>query len=269
MTMRIEPAKARFGFAAAPMVLRNLDYATLGATTTAQSKLMYTTCIGSRVVQGRSMRERWETVRRDLLGWYFWFMGNSLIQSLTMLSLIPMVAPHAKKLLVRNMNPDAGLLNKARWFFLNPAKLWRITSDKQLEQREAHILNAMVKQKNAATPAGRGQIEQMRSLFEQARNIRAKTSAFGFVFNILVLGLGIMQLNIYLTKSSVQKQQAERELQNKAKQRDIAMTQALEPKAPVPPASAPWMMPTAANPYTAAWPVQPWNTPAVPQSPAW
>jgi len=250
MIGRIEQKPVRFGFASAPAVLRNLDYAALGATTTPQSKLLYTTCIASRVVQGRSMRERLETIRRDLLGWYFWFMGNSLIQSLAMLSLIPMIAPNAKKLLVRNMNPEAGLVKQARWFFLNPSKLWRITSDKQLEQREAHILDALVK-KGANTPAKAAKVEETRLLFEQARNLRAKTSAFGFVFNILLLGWGIMQLNIFLTKSSVQKQQAERELQNKAKQRDLAMTQSVAPtpSASLTPSPAPWSQPYDMNPW--------------------
>jgi hypothetical protein len=213
MTISVMPqkpglgVKPKFGFVPAPALLTAMDFATLGASTVAQNKLIYGMVIGSRVVAARENTERWENLRRDPLGWYSWFMGSPLLQVGLALFGLPLVAKGSKELMVNHLNKDANFIQKLGWTLFNPSKLWLLASDKQLEQRKTQLVDGLLK-------AGRQkEIEAVEKLFSKTIVMRGLMSFIGLAFTIALLGVFINLLNIAMTKASLRKTSAKSEFQ--------------------------------------------------------
>lgn len=200
----VPQAKPKFGFVSGPAILRAVDYASLGTSTVGQNMGIYGTVIASRLWQSRSPNERWENARRDVLGWYNWFMGSPIIQTGLVLGL-PLVlgasGAASKRLLVTRLNQNASPLKKLFTLLLEPNKLFMIASDAQIHQHKNHILESLGK------AGAKAQIGKVAALFEKARNHRAIVSFIGLAYTFFALGVGIIWLNIFLTKLALKKQQ--------------------------------------------------------------
>ncbi len=206
MAPHFPPAnQPRFGYTAAPFALKILDFHTLGASTVAQNKLIYAAVIASRLWKSRSWNEVRENASRDVLGWYSWFMGSPLMQTALVCGL---VSPKIRDLMVTRLNQDAPIIKKLGWTFLNPSKLWLITSDVQLHQRKEQMIRAIQRhpglQKNGV---GQKMISQIEKRFNKAIFNRSLVSFAGLMFTFLMLGVGINLINIALTKSALRKKQ--------------------------------------------------------------
>jgi len=189
-------------FGHAPYLLKKWDFENLGTSTVGQSKFIYTWIILSRWWKARTWNELRENMRRDALGWYFWFMGSPLMQIGLATLVVPQISPAAKhfilsKIPTHNENPFQQL-TKA---IINPYNVWHIASDKQIAQRKEQILSAMKAQ-------GKNQVamNSVKKLFETTRMLRTTfMSTFGIAFSTAMIGIGIMFINIALTRKDVRK----------------------------------------------------------------
>lgn len=193
---RPQPVSLKFG-SGMPALLKTLDYTTLGASTVGQNQLIYGTVIGSRLWQSRSPNEFKENARRDILGWYNWFMGSPLMQTAIVLWLLP---KNSQNLLLTRLGQDVQGPRKILTALFNPSGLWKIASDEQLCQREAHIVSALKK------TGASDKISRVHQLIQTSRNHRALMSVFGLAYTFFALGVGINLLNIALTKAAVRKE---------------------------------------------------------------
>jgi hypothetical protein len=209
----------RFGnmTATAPMALRMYDFLSPGKTLVGMNKLIYAAVIGSRILYSRSPNERMENARRDILGWYSWFMGSPLMQTALVLCMFPLVSKlykgsqmaASKNLMLTHLDKSANPLKKALWGLFAPDKLWLIATDKQLHQRKTHIINGMKEQ--AIKHSGRidkvtlDRIAKVQNLFGKTINYRALVSFIGLAFTFFALGIGINLVNIALTRNDLQK----------------------------------------------------------------
>lgn len=189
------------------------DFKELGKTAVRNNQIIYAGVILSRMLFSRSANEAWENARRDVLGWYFWFMGSPLMQTALVLGLVPAISKASKGLMVTPMNQNASLGQKILWTLSSPSKLWTIASDKQLHQRKAHVLDAMKNEalaKSGGTTLDKAALARMANagkLFEKTTNLRALVSFVGLAFTFFALGIGINLLNIAMTKAALNKKQ--------------------------------------------------------------
>ncbi len=193
----------RFGLASPNALLSALDFTANGASTLNQNKLIYSAVIGSRIKYARSKNERLENTRRDVLGWYNWFMGSSLIQTLIVLTLIPAISPKARDLMLNKLNPKVNPLKKLFLTFFDPSKLWLIITDKQLHQRREQIVRSMMQ---SNLPNKMTKVAQVQKLFGQTINLRALMTAIGMAYTLFAVGIGINLVNIALTRRNLRKQ---------------------------------------------------------------
>ncbi len=194
---------ARFGnmgVTAIPMVLKVADFATLGKATELMNRIIYGAVIGSRIGFSRSPKEAWENARRDMLGWYFWFMGSPIMQTLMVLGL-GLVKPEANKVLISKVDNKAPAPIKFLQFMFNPGRIYTIASDKQIHQRRDQVIRDMIARK-----ASRVEIEGVKKFFGHMANYRALVSFIGLIFTFLSLGIGINLINIALTKAALKRE---------------------------------------------------------------
>lgn len=177
--------------------------------------LIYALVIASRIGFSRSSNERREKATQGPLGWYFWFMGSSLMQTafiLLIMSHVSKMGKSLKPLMVTDRSKDFGLLKRALFSIFAPSKLWMLTSAEQLKQRQEHIVKAIEQQavKNGGKigKVALQKIESVKSLFAGAIKYSYLNSFIGLMFAFIVLGVGIPLLNIVLTKASVKQKYA-------------------------------------------------------------
>lgn len=202
-TVAVSSKKPKFGFLPIRpgMFLNIFDLAVPWESTVAVNKLMYASVISSRIVGSRTSNERNEVLRRDPLGWSFWFYGNPLMQ--TALILLGTSATQ-KPLLYNKMAEPTHWFDRLFWKF-DPTNRFTLTSDVQLKQTQKQLVDAMTR-KGIAPKL----IEETQGLFRKTLNIRYLISFLGLMFSFAALGWGITALNIAMTRSAVaQKRQAE------------------------------------------------------------
>jgi hypothetical protein len=214
------------------------DFNALWKTAVQNNKLIYGVVIASRLGFSRSWNEFCETARRDLLGWYFWFMGGTLLQT-TVARCIPNKAIR-QAMLTPGWAAQKRGLPKVLAFFFNPNSLCRLTSDKQFEQR--------IKELGAENA----------KIYGTAKLWRGGISLLGLIFTVAALGVGINLLNIHCTKANMQKKQGAGAVRPKPSFSDIAPMPVLQPKPVARPA---FNNPQPTNPYptypTAYYPYMP------------
>jgi hypothetical protein len=180
-------------------LLRNFDFTNFAATTVRQSMLIYALIISSRIVWARTNNERAEILRRDIPGWYTWFMGKPLLEY-GIIQLITMNNKTLRGLLSKPAPPDPGILGKL-YRTVNPISGMFQTTTLQLKQRQRQIVKAMAKQ---GLPLKR--MRQVESMFRNASNVLMLTSFVSLILTVLALGIGIPQINVWITRANVERE---------------------------------------------------------------
>ena len=196
------PAKPRFGFLPInPGIFLNVfDLAVPWESTVAVNKLMYASVISSRIVGSRTSNERNEVLRRDPLGWSFWFYGNPLMQT----ALILLATTATQKPLLYNKMPKPNHWFDRLFWHIDPTNRFVLTSDVQLQQTQQQLMEAMTRKGVAANL-----IEETQGLFRKTLNMRYLISFLGLMFSFAALGWGITALNIAMTRSAVAQKKQE------------------------------------------------------------
>jgi hypothetical protein len=176
------------------MFLKIFDFVVPWESTVPHNKLCYANVISSRILGARTNNERREVLMQDPLGWFFWFFGNPLMQTGLILFAAKKVL---QPLLYHQLPQPEGGLKKLMWMF-DPTQRFKLTTDVQLEQRQAQILKAMATQKVNPQVMGKTQ-----DLFKKALSQRHLISFIGLMFTFAALGLGITWFKIAVTQAAV------------------------------------------------------------------
>lgn len=177
-------------------MLNGLDFLGMNSMRVNMSKLIYAAVIGSRMAESRSKNELWEVIRRDSLGWFFWFYGNPLMQTFLTTTL---VSKNLQPLLKRGVPKPTDAKTAFMWQ-LNPADRYFLTTDTQLHQRLKHILKGM-----AEHGEDKALIEATKANFKKALQLKALISFIGLAFAMALIGVGTTWLNIMMTRANVLK----------------------------------------------------------------
>lgn len=183
------------------------DFSELGKSAVRHNQIIYAAVIASRIIFARSNNERMENARRDIPGWYFWFMGSPLMQA----GIVRMCMPKAyQQLILTPTQEKATFLRKMLWLFVNPKRIWHIASDKQIYQRKeqiiSDIINTAQKVKGKLPKSAINEINRINKMFTKTMQLRGLVSFIGFMFTVLTLGVGINFINMAFTRKNINKE---------------------------------------------------------------
>ena len=171
----------------------------MGETVVRQSMLIYGFIIGSRMLWARTNNERMEVLRRDVPGWYTWFMGKPLLEY-GMTQMITLNDKTLRSLLSKPAPKAPGAWNQF-YRIVNPVSGMFATSTNQLKQRQRQILKEMAKR---GLPLKRQRVVE--TMFKNASNVILLTSFVSLILTILTLGVAIPQANVWITRRNVERE---------------------------------------------------------------
>jgi len=197
---------------------RFLDVDQLVNTTLNHAKLNYGIVILSRVpasisrsVKTGSWNEPREHITRDLPGWLSWFFVTPFAHRLLMHFAMPKdirkhVLDHPQGL----AKPASGFWEKTKWH-LQTVLLGNLPSRQQLDDRRRQAV-ALLKANKDKLNITAEQLKQTETMFERIVRWRSYATFAGILMTSLVLGVGVMYLNIMLTRRKVAKLQRKTEV---------------------------------------------------------
>jgi hypothetical protein len=202
-----------YALPAISQVVRNLDFVRQGNSAFEQCKLIYGSCIGSRATIGAIRsgehdsfnpveqlgNEGNEVVRRDGLGWLFWFYATPMVQAATLLGLSAVGAIKGdvrKILLTRNPEPESGFWKKLN-YQINPLVRYNIPKAPEIGDRIAQL------EKIGPDKLSPEKKKALMEALVSAKNYRNVASFAGLAFAIFLLGVAINKVNIWVTRHNV------------------------------------------------------------------